>query len=78
MEEKDYFSELVTINPPIIVFLILFVIGYIFSLFALYSIIWLEHFGSDSQRTIVNQLASGICWTFIQIILVPQLIDLIR
>jgi hypothetical protein len=78
MEAKDYFNDLVTINPTLIAFITVFVFGSLLSLLTLYSIIWFEHFGSDCQRTIANQMISGICWTFIQLSLLPQLIDFMR
>jgi hypothetical protein len=78
MEAKDYFNDLVTINPTLIAFITIFVFGSLLSLLALYSIIWIEHFGSDCQRTIANQMVSGICWTCILIIMIPQPIDLMR
>jgi hypothetical protein len=49
MEAKDYFNDLVTINPTLIAFITVFVFGSLLSLLALYSIIWFEHFGSDCQ-----------------------------
>jgi hypothetical protein len=29
---------------------------------SLYGIIWFERFGSDSKRTLINQLFASICW----------------
>ncbi len=29
---------------------------------SLYGIIWFERFGSDSKRTIINQLFASVCW----------------
>jgi hypothetical protein len=31
---------------------------------SLYGIIWFERFGSDSKRTLINQLFASICWYF--------------
>ena len=44
----------------------------------LYSIIWYEHNGSESRRTLVNQLVSPICWTCIAYIAIPQSVDFCR
>ena len=29
---------------------------------SLYGIIWFERFGSDSKRTLINQLFASVCW----------------
>ena len=38
----------------------------------LYGIIWYEKFGTDSKRTLLNQLVSSICWKLIFIVLFLQ------
>jgi len=32
---------------------------------SLYGIIWFERFGTDSKRTLINQLVASICWYLI-------------
>ena len=78
METANYFSKIATIDPTFIAILTLFVIVSLLSILALYSIIWFEHFGNDSKRTIVNQMVSGVCWTLIQTTSAPPLIDITR
>ena len=39
----------------------------------LYGIIWYERFGSDSKRTLVNQIVSSICYQLIISIIILQL-----
>jgi hypothetical protein len=39
---------------------------------SLYGIIWFERFGSDSKRTLINQLFASVCWYLMAIILCLQ------
>ena len=44
---------------------IAFIVSVLLSLIvipSLYGIIWFERFGSDSKRTLINQLFASICW----------------
>jgi hypothetical protein len=36
---------------------------------SLYGIIWFERFGSDSKRTLINQLFASVCWYLMVLIL---------
>jgi len=44
----------------------------------LYFIIWFEHNGPDTRRTLINRLVSPICWVCIFFFVVPQSIDFLR
>ena len=48
------------------------------SLIMCYSIIWIERFGSDKKRTIINQLVASLCWTFITWNSTVQVLRLVR
>jgi hypothetical protein len=39
---------------------------------SLYGIIWYERFGSDSKRTLINQLFASVCWYIIITVLFLQ------
>jgi hypothetical protein len=39
---------------------------------SLYGIIWFERFGSDSKRTLINQLFASVCWYLMVLILFLQ------
>ena len=39
---------------------------------SLYGIIWYERFGSDSKRTLINQLFASVCWYLLVLILFLQ------
>jgi len=54
---------------------IAFIVSVLLSLIvipSLYGIIWFEKFGTDSKRTLINQLVSSICWYLIITILCLQ------
>ncbi len=45
---------------------------------SLYGIIWFERFGSDSKRTLINQLFASVCWYLMVLILCLQTPQIFR
>ena len=76
--EYNYYSPLMEDNPYRYVFATITILIMIASLIMCYSIIWIERFGSDKKRTIINQLVASLCWTFITWNSTVQVIKLVR
>ena len=75
---EDFYHGYFDMRITLILFVTYSVIVTPVAIGLLYSIIWYEHNGCDSRRTLVNRLVSPICWTCIIFFIVPQLIDLCR
>jgi hypothetical protein len=54
---------------PISIAIVLSVLLSLIVLPSLYGIIWFERFGSDSKRTLINQLFASVCWYLMILIL---------
>jgi hypothetical protein len=65
-------------RPPLIFFATYSAIIAPIAIALLYFIIWFEHNGPDTQRTLINRLVSPICWVCIFYFVVPQSIDFFR
>ena len=76
--ENDFFSEVYTIRPSIIIGVILSSVSICIIIPVLYSIIWYEKFGSDNKRTVLNKLAGSVCWYTILLHVLIQIPELIR
>ena len=76
--EYNYYSQLMEDNPYRYVLATIAIIIMTASLITCYSIIWIERYGSDKKRTVINQLVASICWTFITWNSTVQIIKLVR
>ena len=76
--ENDFFSEVYTIRPSIIIGVILSSVSICIIIPVLYSIIWYEKFGSDNKRTVLDKLAGSVCWYTILLHVLVQIPELIR
>ena len=76
--EYNYYSPLMEGNPYRYVLATITILIMIASLIMCYSIIWIERFGSDKKRTIINQLVTSLCWTFITWNSTVQVLKLVR
>ena len=76
--EYNYYSQLMEDNPYRYVLATISIIIMTASLITCYSIIWIERYGSDKKRTIINQLVASLCWTFITWNSTVQVIKLVR
>ena len=77
-QDMDYFKEVYDWQPSLIPFVLFFIFATPTLVLLLYSIIWFEHFGCNSRRTIVNRLVSGVCWTMIKLFLGSLMLEFSR
>jgi len=78
---SDYFAALTTdgTNKQWRNFSIIFsVFSFTVIPVALYSIIWFEKYGCDSKRTVLNRIASIICWTGFEYLFFIQIFETLR
>ena len=76
--ESNFYSQLMEDNPYRYVLATISIVIMIASLITCYSIIWIERFGSDKKRTIINQLVASMCWSFITWNSTVQVLKLVR
>ena len=77
-DEENLYSLLMEKNPNRLILPAISVSIMMLSILTSYSIIWIERFGSDKKRTIINQIVSSMCWTFITWNCTVQVLKLIR
>ncbi len=63
---------------PIYIAIVLSVLLSLIAIPSLYGIIWFERFGSDSKRTLINQLFAYVCWYLMALILCLQTPQIFR
>jgi hypothetical protein len=76
--ETDFFQELFEAKTSKTIFMTTSILLMLTGSVLAYSIIWYERFGSDSKRTILNQLSSLQCWTEVEFILFVTLLEWVR
>jgi hypothetical protein len=76
--EGNYYSHLMEHNPYRLAWATILIGIMIASLITNYGIIWMERYGSDKKRTIINQLVSSMCWVFITWNCTVQISKLVR
>ena len=60
--EEELFTLIYTKDWSMTAGLIVSLINFVLITPLLYSIVWYEHYGTDYQRTLLNQLVSSTCW----------------
>jgi len=75
---NDFFQELYENRPSKIFSVIFSALAAFLLLILVYGIAWHEHFGSDKKRTMINKLASSLCWTWFEWVILVQLPDMVR
>ena len=60
--EEELFTLIYTKDWSMIACLFASLINFVLITPLLYSIVWYEHYGTDYQRTLLNQLVSTTCW----------------
>ena len=78
VSEENLYSLLMEKNPNRFALAALSITIMMLSIITSYSIIWIERFGSDKKRTVINQMVSSMCWTFITWNCTVQVLKLIR
>jgi len=74
----DFFREVFETRPSKVAAVIFSAtVGFIL-LMLVYGITWYEHFGSDKKRTLINKLASSLCWTWFGWFILIQFPDIVR
>ena len=76
--KSNFYSQVMEDNPYRYVLATISIVIMIASLITCYSIIWIERFGSDKKRTIINQLVASMCWSFITWNSTVQVLKLVR
>ena len=74
----DFFEELFETRPSKILSVSFSAVVGFLLLILVYGITWHEHFGSDKKRTIINKLASSLCYTWFEWFFGVQLSDIVR
>jgi len=76
--DLDFYSGYFQIRPSLIFFATCSALVTPIAISILYFIIWFEHNGPDTRRTLVNRLVSPICTVTIVYFIGPQSIDFFR
>ena len=75
----DFYWPLMENNPMKILSIAFSVISSVIGAVLAMGMIWFERFGSSKKRTVINQLVSASCWTYIfHTCLVVQLLEAVR
>jgi len=75
---NDFFQELFENRPSKILSVIFSAVVAFLLIILVYGIAWHEHFGSDKKRTMINKLASSLCWTWFEWVILIQFPDMVR
>ena len=75
----DFYWPLMENNPMKILSIAFSVISSVIGAVLAMGMIWFERFGSSKKRTVINQLVSASCWTYIfHTCFVVQLLEAFR
>ena len=77
-QDEDYFSGLLENNAWKNISLLISCFGVIAFPLVLYSIIWFEKYGNDTNRTLLNMFASLYCWALLEFIILVQISETAR
>ena len=76
---EDYYRPLMENNPMKILSITFSIISSVLGVVLAFGMIWFEKFATNKKRTVINQLVSTSCWSYIfHTCFVVQLLEAFR